>query len=464
MPASRPAIQPKNAAALRVLHTADWHLGKMLGDLDRSEEHQRFLDWLLENLAQQEVDVLLVAGDVFDTANPPQSAERQYFEFLANVYRQTKCAVVVTGGNHDSPAHLEAPRRVLHPLNVHVTGALPAKIEDLLVPLPSADDPQLVIAAVPFLRDRDLRTGTFGQTADEIRDELRRGIQDVYRRAAEACSGYQKKGAALLAAGHLTVAGARVSESERVVHIGGLGKIDHQIFPEAFAYIALGHLHRPQAIGSDSICYSGSPIPLSFSECDDVKEVRLLDFAGGKLVGNQGLPIPPTRHLVQMRTTRGGLEKVLKSFTPVRGALPSWVEVTVETVDASENLFEVVQLLAKERREEFEIIRVQGRRERQSGTLTESDAENIHDVDALLDDPGEVFERRLNFLEEVSEPEKDELRVAFRELFQLHLDSEAGAEMKAELEVAKKALPQKPTAIEAAEELLFDFGEGGAGQ
>lgn len=440
----------------------------MLGDLDRSDEHQRFLDWLLEILVQQGVDVLLIAGDIFDTANPPQSAERQYFEFLANVYRQTSCAVVVTGGNHDSPAHLEAPRRVLHPLNVHVTGSLPDRIEDLLVPSPSAEEPRLVIAAVPFLRDRDLRTGAFGQSADEIRDELRRGIQEVYRRAAEACAVYQEKGAALLAAGHLTVTGARVSESERVVHVGGLGKVDHQVFPEAFAYIALGHLHRPQAMGTESICYSGSPIPLSFSECEDVKEVRLLDFAGGKLVANEGVPVPPARRLVQLKTSRNELEGALASLAPARGALPSWVEVTVETVDANENLFELVQELTKERRPDFEVIRVHARRERVKGTLGETEGEDIQGTDTLLDDPREVFERRLAFLSESTEKETEELRVAFRELFQMHLDSEAGADLKAELEAArnvaepaqstKKATLEESTVVE---EMLFDFGEDG---
>jgi exonuclease SbcD len=124
MPAHTPDILLKPAATLRVLHTADWHLGKMLGDLDRSDEHQRFLEWLLGEMVRQQVDVLLIAGDIFDTANPPQAAERQYFEFLAGVYRETKCSVVVTGGNHDSPTHLEAPRRVLRTLNVHVIGAL----------------------------------------------------------------------------------------------------------------------------------------------------------------------------------------------------------------------------------------------------------------------------------------------------------------------------------------------------
>ncbi|MEZ5328006.1 MAG: exonuclease subunit SbcD [Verrucomicrobiales bacterium] len=453
-------VFPKPAAAVRVLHTADWHLGKMLGDLDRADEHQRFLDWLLGELARQQVDLLLISGDIFDTANPPQAAERQYFEFLAGVYRETKCAVIVTGGNHDSPAHLEAPRRVLHTLNVHITGALPGNIEDLLVPFPSIDDPQLLVAAVPFLRDRDLRTGAFGQTADDIRDELRRGVESVYRRAADACAGFRKQGAALIAMGHLTVAGARVSESERVVHVGGLGKVDHKVFPEDFCYVALGHLHRPQSMGADTIRYSGSPIPLSFSECEDVKEVRVLDVHHGELIANHTLPIPATRYLAQVKVTRPELEQTLAHLAPARGALPSWVEVSVETADASENLFELVQKLTEHRRDDFEIVRVQARRERSSGALlSESEDDQFRSVDALLDDPVEVFERRLEMLTDLSVSDAAEMRVAFRELYQIHLDSEGGSAAKPL--PPEKATESKVVVPEIAEELHFDFFDAG---
>ncbi|MDA0812675.1 MAG: exonuclease SbcCD subunit D C-terminal domain-containing protein [Verrucomicrobia bacterium] len=467
MSSQTPDSIPKPADAVRVLHTADWHLGKMLGDLDRSDEHQRFLDWLLGELVRQQVDVLLIAGDIFDTANPPQAAERQYFEFLAGVYRETKCSVVVTGGNHDSPTHLEAPRRVLQTLGVHVIGALPVNIEDLLVPLPSAENPQLVIVAVPFLRDRDLRTGAFGQTADEIRDELRRGIEGVYRRAADACASFRHQGAALIAMGHLTVAGARVSESERVVHVGGLGKVDHKVFPEDFSYVALGHLHRPQAMGADTIRYSGSPIPLSFSECEDVKEVRLLDVHQGELIANHTLPIPVTRHLAQVRAMRVELEQVLMDLAPARGALPSWIEVTVETADASENLFEVVQKLTEHRRREFEIVRVQARRERTKAALCGSEDEQSRSVDALLDDPLQVFERRLELVADLPEREANEMRVAFRELYQIHLDSDEGREAKAltpETVTNTKTKVGVPKAVAAeakVEELQFDLFDGG---
>ena len=453
MPAIRTELLPKSKGALRVLHTADWHFGKMLGDLSRQEEHTRFLSWLLDVLVKEKVDVLLIAGDIFDTANPPQAAERMYFEFLASVYRATKCCVVITGGNHDSPAHLEAPGRVLRTLNVHVVGALPDDIGDLIVPVPTNKDPQLLIAAVPFLRDRDLRTGAFGQTADDIREELREGIEAVYQRAADACS---DSGVAMLAAGHLTVAGARVSDSERDVHVGGLGKVDHKIFPEVFDYVALGHLHRPQSMGTEAIRYSGSPIPLSFSECEDEKEVRLLDFEGGELTGNQSLPIPFTRRLMQVKTSRLELESVLSQLTVEKGALPTWVEITVETQNSSENLFELARSLTEDRLDDFEIVRVQARRHREATALSEKDSAGFEDVDTLLDSPREVFERRLAVSGEMSDEDMKQMRVAFDELYGLYLEERKGEEPEPEEQPLDESTV--PLAAEADQELLFDFG------
>src|SRR5438874_1538560 len=161
----------KPPGGYRVLHSADWHLGKMLGEHSRQEEHQRFFTFLLRAIREQNVDLLVIAGDVFDSANPPQSAVAQYYDFLSALFRQGGCSAVIVAGNHDSPAHLEAPREVLKALGAHVIGSLPQVVEEVLVPLPNADSPQLVVASVPFLRDRDLRTGQSGQSAADIQRE-----------------------------------------------------------------------------------------------------------------------------------------------------------------------------------------------------------------------------------------------------------------------------------------------------
>src|SRR5690606_11240455 len=120
-----------------------------------------------------QVDALIIAGDLFDSATPPQTAVRLYYEFLARLHARSACAVVVISGNHDSPAQLEAPRDLLRVVNAHVVPSLPQEqMEALLIPLPSAEAPRLVIAAVPYLRERDLRSGEIGESAEAIREAL----------------------------------------------------------------------------------------------------------------------------------------------------------------------------------------------------------------------------------------------------------------------------------------------------
>jgi DNA repair protein SbcD/Mre11 len=264
-------MSKKPADAFRVLHTADWHLGKMLNEQSREVEQKLFLDWLLKQVVDLEVDVVLVAGDVFDTANPPQSAEALYYDFVADLNRKSSASLVLIAGNHDSANQLEAPKRVLKALRTHVHGAVADDPADRLLLLPSADAPKVAIAMVPFLREKDLRTGKSGNTPAQVRKEIIAGITRVYEETAKAVKA-AKISCPIIATGHLTVAGASSSESERDIHIGGLGDVDSTVFPDTFAYVALGHLHRPQAPDkAGRVRYSGSPIALSFSEVDDKK-------------------------------------------------------------------------------------------------------------------------------------------------------------------------------------------------
>ncbi|MEM7011415.1 MAG: exonuclease subunit SbcD [Verrucomicrobiota bacterium] len=402
------------------MHSADWHLGKPLGDLSRAEEHEKFLAFLLASIKNYEVDVLLVAGDVFDSAHPPQSAVAQYFDFISKLHAETNCVMVVTSGNHDSPAHLDAPKEVLAALRVHVVGCLPNKVEDTLVVLPSEDDPQLAIAAMPFLRDRDLRTGGAGLSADAIQKLLRKGIQKRYAQAAKAGAKWKSKGTGLLAMGHLTVKGGETSDSERDIHVGGLGTVGAEIFPSAFDYVALGHLHRPQAVGNRTeIRYSGSPLPLSFSEAGDEKEVRILDFADGKLAGDYRLQLPLARRLIQWRLQREELPFYLTEKKPPKSELTPWVEVIVEDPLPGENLYEVVRELAHGR--PYEVVRVVGKRPEAGiapALIGEFTTET--DADELLRDPKRIFEFKLDDEESLTETEKNELRTAFDELLEIH--------------------------------------------
>lgn len=308
----------------RILHTADWHLGARLVDCDRHAEHAAFLEWLLARIEALRPDLLVVAGDIFDTATPPQEALALYYGFLARLARDTRCRALILGGNHDSPATLHAPREILAALNIQVIATLPEDPAQSLF-----EFPDVVVCAVPFLRERDVRQASPGQTADEIAAAIRNGIRARYADLRTAAL-LRANGRPLLSTGHLTAVGCSVSPSERPIHIGNLGAVEASCF-EGFSYTALGHIHKPQSIGGDPrIRYSGSPIPLSFSEVDTTKEVRVIDVADGDLQ-HHAVSIPVFRPLLRLSCDAGGVGATLAAHQAAdeRSALP-WIELTVE--------------------------------------------------------------------------------------------------------------------------------------
>ncbi len=414
----RSSARPRKAdGCFRVLHTADWHLGKTLCDHDRAPEHGAFLDFLLRTIEEEKVDALVVAGDVFDSANPPQAAERLYFDFIARLHALGHCTVVITAGNHDSPTHLEAPRQILRALNVHVAGVHDSEDHGkALIPLPSAAAPQVVVAAVPFLRDRDLRTGILGQSADEIQQDLHRGLHACYTAVAVAAAHWRERGVPVLATGHLTMLGGAVSSSERAIHIGGLGTIGPDLFDESFCYGALGHLHRPQAVGGqERLRYSGSPVALSFGEAADHKEIRLLDFHGGALVENARVSLTAPRQLARLRVPRADLESCLLAFQPAPGPLPPWLEIVVENPLTGEDLYAVVQAVARDH--PCRVLSVTPAEAGGSIGLTLDSEAAEREAEDLLADPKNVFARRLDQETDLAPADRDALETAFGELY-----------------------------------------------
>lgn len=302
---------------MRILHTADWHLGARLVERDRLTEHSAFLDWLIDTLRAENIDALLLSGDVFDAANPPQDAVGLYFDFLKRLADLRTVKAVITGGNHDSASHLNAPRELLKHFDVHVFGHAGENIVDL---------GDAVVAAVPFLRERDLRQATAGEAMTDVQSQVRAAIRAHYAAQLTACRALAGKHP-VIAMGHLTVLGTTTSDSERDIHIGNLGAVGADVFT-GFDYTALGHLHRPQQVaGLEAVRYSGSPIALSFSEATDQKSVAVLDTQGMKI---EMLPVPVTRLLTRVSVNRATLAADLANVPAA-----SWAEITVK-LDAPE--------------------------------------------------------------------------------------------------------------------------------
>ncbi len=324
---------------LRVLHTADWHLGHTLRDHPRDYEHECFLRWLLETVVLREVDALLVAGDVFHTSNPPASAQRAWYEFLADLHRRApRLTVVVTAGNHDSALRLEAPGALLRAMDVHVVGGIPRQEGDrvdlgrLVVPLRGRDGAVAGhVAAVPFLRPVDLRP------ASEDGDPVIPATRRVYDEVLQAARGLATPGQALLAMGHCYMVGGSVSElSERRVQVGNQLALPVDLFPEDLAYVALGHLHRSQSVGGrPSVRYSGSPIPLSMDEARYRQRVLLVDLEDGRFSALEELELPLSLDLLGLppegpQALERGLD--LLRGLPARGRTPDPVRPLLEVL------------------------------------------------------------------------------------------------------------------------------------
>ena len=407
---------------MRVLHTADWHLGqRFISGHERIDEHRHFLHWLVATVREQAVEVLVIAGDVFDSGSPANQALELYYDFLLQM-QGTDCRdIVVVGGNHDSPATLNAPARLLRHLRVHVVGCVPDCFEDqVLILNDAAGQPGLVVCAVPFLRDRDVRLSVPGETAEEREARLKQGIADHYARIAEVEQVWQLKaeGLPVLATGHLYAAGAAPSDSERTIHVGNLGQVTAEHFPEIFDYVALGHLHRPQQVGGrEHIRYSGSPIALSFSEIDHGKEVLLLDFAGGKLAGLTALAVPGTRRLLRFHGTLEEVVGMLMAYDNTGFLLPAWADVEVRSeltqLEVAEALLKVIQELDRKQvevlaRRHLRLVKLRPLGE--TGDDEESLTPSLHDFTER-----QVFAQRLE-----SEPEagRAELLAAFDELLE----------------------------------------------
>lgn len=319
---------------MKVLHTSDWHLGQRLLQNDRTEEFSLALDWLLATITAEAVEVLLVAGDVFDIGNPPNQARQLYYDFLRRVLKTGCRHIVITGGNHDSPAMLNAPAALLQTFNIHVVGAATEPLADELIVLSNDEkEVELVVAAVPFLRDRDLRNSEVGEGEQSRQDRLQQGLTTHYADLAALAKPYEELDVPIVAMGHLYAKGAVAADKQDNIYVGNRENMEASQFPALFDYVALGHIHRAQEVDKAShIRYSGSLVPLSFSEVADEKVVYLLDFQKGKLTDVIPTKVPTFRRL---KTIQGDLETVqrkLERFSAKGNReLTPWVEVIVDT-------------------------------------------------------------------------------------------------------------------------------------
>ncbi|WP_020656340.1 exonuclease SbcCD subunit D C-terminal domain-containing protein [Massilia niastensis] len=319
---------------MRLLHTSDWHLGQTLHNFDRTYEHQCFLDWLVDTLAGERIDVLLVAGDVFDNANPSAAAHRQLYRFLQRARaRVPHLQVIVIAGNHDSPGRLEAPTPLLEAHGTTVVGNVLRRangevdLERLVVPLRDRDGVvRAWCLAVPFLRPGDVPRGAAAaadaaadadaEADKQALDPYLHGTTLLYRQAYALAR--QRCGAdqAIVAMGHChMVDGQSSHDSERRIVIGGAEALPATMFDPGIAYAALGHLHLAQRVGrQEHVRYCGSPLPLSFSEVGYQHQVLCIELEGSQAASVTPLPVPRAVQLLRVPAVPAPLEEALAAL------------------------------------------------------------------------------------------------------------------------------------------------------
>lgn len=377
---------------MRILHTSDWHLGQHFMGKTRLAEHQAFIDWLLQQVAQQQVDCVIIAGDIFDTGAPPSYARELYNAFIVALH-DSGAQLIVLGGNHDSVATLAESQSLLARLSTRVIPSVTDPLAQQLLVLPQRDGtPGALLCAIPFIRPRDVMLSQAGQSAADKQQTLQQAIQQHYARLyALAVAKRSELGRRLpiIATGHLTTVGASASESVREIYVGSLDAFPSNAFPAA-DYIALGHIHRPQLVGGmEHIRYCGSPIPLSFDEVAQQKQVLLVELDGSGLQAVTPLPVPRFQPMASLRGSlielQAALVDVAQLGTPQQ---PVWLELLVSADDYLNDLQTRIQAMVEGL--PLEVLRI--RRERsQSGAMLQG--KHNQTLDELS--PQEVFAQRL---------------------------------------------------------------------
>lgn len=401
---------------MKIIHSADWHIGKKLQKYDLSEDFSLFKKWLIDYIKEHQVDILLVSGDIFDTSNPSVESRKLYYDALLEIYK-TGCKAVITAGNHDSALILNAPKHLVEILNIYVVGSFPKDPKDCLFRLKSKDErEEIIIAGVPFLTNAELLKLSSGIFSDEKQKAIIEGIKNTFEEILNYCKAHHPK-QNVIAMGHFFAAGnIERSESEREVQIGNSALFDMDLIPKGFSYFALGHIHKPQRVSSSTpTFYSGSPYCLSFSEKNDRKRILLIDTEEG--FEPKSIEIPLFRKLKTIKGNFSSVKEALNALKEEENAQPleNLLEVIVEETTYNPEIeANFLTLLQEFNLEGYKIIKPNIVFKDRVESVNEifSSKEKIEDLT-----PYEIFDRLLT-TQDITEEDKDELKRIFSDILE----------------------------------------------
>ena len=444
---------------MKILHTSDWHIGRTLYEKKRYDEFEQFFIWLLQTLESENIDVLLIAGDIFDTGTPSNKAQELYYKFLCNV-NKTKCQhIVIIGGNHDSASFLNAPQSILKSINVHVVGAISNNIEDevfildiLKTPnidlekitksIPSPEISKLIICAVPYLRDKDIRTVNAGESLEDKAQNLIQGIKEHYSAVAELalekrdelykeCINKKPAYIPIIGTGHLFAAGGIAGDGVRDLYVGSLAYVNIEAFPKCFDYVALGHLHIAQSLGgTEHVRYSGSPIPMGFGEAKQIKKLITVDFPENKPENHihqepclAGSPVKPSINEVSipnfqmLERISGNLDHITQKIKELKtNHSNAWLEIEYTGLEIIPDLKAKLDETILE--SNLEIRRIKNKRISESIIESRFSQENLKDLN-----PNEVFDKCLE-INKVEETDRILLKASYQEILNSILEED----------------------------------------
>lgn len=396
---------------MKILHTSDWHIGRSLYGRKRYDESAAFLDWLATLLESLCIDGLIVSGDIFDTTTPSNLAQQIYYKFLCRIAASSCRHVVIIAGNHDSPSFLNAPKELLLALNVHVVGSITQNLEDEVIVLPNNSDiPEAIVCAVPYLRDRDIRIVKPGESMEEKGDSLIRGLRKHYSDIGKIVEEKLKNHGSIpvIGMGHLFTAGGKTVEGDgvRELYVGSLAHIGKDAFPANIDYMALGHLHVPQKVGQcENIRYSGSPVPIGFSEAQQEKSVVIVDLKTQPFK----IELYAVPCFQKLERIRGTIDEITKKIDELKlEESNAWLEIEYRGQNIVADLRGVLdQSVAGS---DMEILRIKNQRIVQDLMLQTKEEQTLDDLNEI-----EVFTRLLDSYE-VMEDERPRLLQAYNEI------------------------------------------------
>ncbi len=401
---------------MKILHTSDWHLGHRFFEQSQQEEQALFLDWLTDYIATNHIDIVLVSGDIFDVGVPSAQAQKLYYNFLLRLYNSTCREVFITGGNHDAPSTLNAPKELLNAFSVRVVGKATDNLANEVFRI-LVNGEAVIVAAIPYLRDQDIRRAIAAESAEEMNNRYKTALIRHFAEIAAYCESVKTDNEPVIAMGHLFAIGGKTSESEQSIYVGNLGDIGASDFPAGFDYVALGHLHRAQPVGNTShIRYSGSPYVLSFSEANQDKKV--VEIKTGESIQINEIPVPAFRKIVQIEGSVESCKAQLLTLDNDNNPLTPWVEVILNNGNEAATGYKEINDFATKLKPE--VLKI-----------TLNDERNYEKLKSLVDNaqhiktfkPVDVFRLKCEEMS-VDLEKKPEMLDAFNEILQIVTDND----------------------------------------